>query len=53
MSDDANNNRKNNDELRNYEFKMKQLSEASGEVDSKLRELFTLQQKMNGLMKSS
>jgi len=52
LSDDANNNRKQNEEIQNYEGKLKQFSETSHEMESKLRELFTLQQKMNGLMKS-
>uniref|UniRef100_A0A7M6DMD2 Uncharacterized protein n=1 Tax=Clytia hemisphaerica TaxID=252671 RepID=A0A7M6DMD2_9CNID len=52
LSDDVNNNRKQNEEIRNYEGKLKQFSETSHEMESKLRELFTLQQKMNGLMKS-
>lgn len=52
MNDDANNNRKQNDEVRIYETKMKQMSETSSEVDLKLRELFALQQKMKSLAKS-
>lgn len=49
LNDDTNNNR---DEVRSYETKLKQVSDTNSEVDAKLRELFSLQQKMKNLMNS-
>ena len=52
MSEDANNNRKDTEEIRNYELKIKQMNDVKSEMDSKIREMVSLQQKMSSLMKS-
>lgn len=52
ISEDANNNRKDTEEIRNYEMKIKQMNEVKSEMDVKIREMASLQQKMSSLIKS-